>query len=700
MAELYTITDFPGFFRGISSTKLPPGAVVDELGRPTYNMRISNAGELTTSHGYSRVATLGQIGGVGAFDLTPQSYPNAMVCWSPPQGGDQVYVATLSVIYRLQLEDDTTAPNVQYVFGVIQAPEIGLPMADGSDWSDGWVVSSTVSMPEGGQFVPYKDSLYYCDGVNFPVRIWPSSKPKVYPMGTVPLQGGTFSALIQLTVTEYPGEGGDETPSSEYAVVMETLFGDSPAELFQGGSGVGVAVGLRVCTKFSVSSWATVPTCVRSFGIYRKAQDGVFRYVGSLRRGVGSFVDALDTLTLSSRYPINLSVGLPMTFRRMVVFQDRMFGIGAYGDPNRIFVSEPGLPDVWPAVNEITPLDRSKGGLLTAVKEIGGSLYFFYETRILRMFGSDMNYSFAEYSPHVGCVSFKSMASWREGVVFLASDGVYYFTGSRLLRISDGVPSFFEDTASMRTAVGAVQGDQYYLSFRDTGVTGRSYTETARYNTVLSFNLVNQRVGYRKEGAFLASCAFGSHGSLVVGPLNYTYLWVSELSDYPSYEDANAAVINQSAVNSNSISVFFPGLDFDSPHQEKLLESVEVWYECLSPIQISAVVDTGIKYGDMGAMTESVHIHNYLNADTEAELQRWENAGSSGHDWDHTYARVRSRHSVLSFTKFLSGKSFSMQLYFAGGGVPITVTKLLFHYSLVSPSSRGTGYVDVVGHSI
>jgi hypothetical protein len=706
MAETFTIEDFPGYFRGISETQLPPGAVVDlnRTGCRTFNVRVTDSGELSTSHGYSRVAGIGQVLAGSSFSAVQgNTYPSAVYCWEPTSGGSVVMLANAQYVSRLQITNTSDPVNYNpYVFSC-RGQDTSVPFSSADQpitWATAWS-SYTGRSPVFGKFVPYKSSLYYCDGLNFPLRIYPVNSPRAYPMGVLPLSSVDLSSKIQLEKTLYSGKRDSIPVSAQYVVTLDTPFGESMSWPLSGGALVvgSSQAGYRY-RAIRVASWSGFPSHTRGLNIYRKSSDGVYRFALYLPKGVTMMVDNTPDLVLNAGTPISLSVGQPHVFRTMAMYQDRMFAVGGHGGVNRLFVSEVGHPDVWSAGDsEITAVDSNKGGMITAIEEIYGSLYFFHENRITRLYGEYPSYGFAQVTESVGCVAPRSMATWQDGRVFVARSGVYYFDGSTFRCLSDPVQGYFSSSSvgqdDAATAVGAVAHGQYYLSFHDGSPTGDS-TRDVPFTGVLSFNLKNGRVGYRRDGAFLASCPFGNGGSLVVGPLERTELCVSELSGYPSYDDGSTNVVQQAYPASvYQMSFFMPGLDFKLPGVEKILESVEVWYECASYVDVRVWVSSNAEYNSPGSGSE---VSSASNTDASGldSVQEW--GTTTWGDPGSLFAEQKVRSWTGNFTRAAHGKSFGVQVSLKTGANACKVLKVIFRYSVGAVNSRSSGYtVPLVG---
>jgi hypothetical protein len=155
---------------------------------------------------------------------------------------------------------------------------------------------------------------------------------------------------------------------------------------------------------------------------------------------------------------------------------------------------------------------------------INGTLLFFLNRGILRLYGSSPeNYQFGVQNDFVGCIAPRSLVPWQDGVVFLSGDGVYFFNGSDLRKVTgEGVGYEFRGSIGWERACGAVNHDFYYLSYRDD--TGQKWKDAEtpaasgeEPNRTLVINMVNGRVGVIDDWAFGLSTPYENTEALVLG---------------------------------------------------------------------------------------------------------------------------------------------------------------------------------------
>jgi len=189
--------------------------------------------------------------------------------------------------------------------------------------------------------------------------------------------------------------------------------------------------------------------------------------------------------------------------------------------------SKAGYPDVWPALFEI----NLKSGLgkpeITQMCVIRDALYIFLREGILRVVGSSPeNYQVSSISDFVGCIAPRTLFPWRDGVVFLSKDGLYYFNGQTLSKLAEQLPGILDTAATgmqgWQRACGAVSKDYYYLSYRDDS--GRSWRDAENDpegreepNRTYAINMINKRVGVIDDWAFSVSTPMEQNESLVIG---------------------------------------------------------------------------------------------------------------------------------------------------------------------------------------
>jgi hypothetical protein len=603
---------------------------------------------------------------------------NSVFYWDAPFGGAKVLLGTNGGIYQLRVVDVLSGgPGGSHDYFDLGWSKL---VFSSSTFETSWLYQTAPNF-RFGKFVPYGKYLYYCDGVGFPLRI------RGYGYNMEPMGVGTTQAFasgpVSLETGPYPG--GTEDPNSrQYWVTWVGDVGESPAMV----ESMAFSSSNTYPTIIKIS-WTGVSSTIQGVNVYRAMLDGSTpRFLTFIPRGTPSFVDDRPDALLG--YPIPLNVGYPSSFRTMELFEDRMFAVGGYGDRNRVSCSEVGYPDMWPPLNVI-PFPGGRNEEITELRSVSGNLYLFTKTSLYRLRGSGVeNYTFDLVSPRVGCVARATMAPWEDGVVFLSTDGVYFFNGSRLTLMSDALEGLFRRQTpgawSWEKAVGAVRGDHYLLSYLESDETaftngGSALTQSAQ-NRVLVFNLKNGRVGVRNELAFSASCQVRGVEALVVYPSylsSTTTFNVGLVSDHPGLEFGNATAGIQDDTN-----VFLSDLNFGDADRVKVLDLVEVEYEAPLEFTVIATAYRSYPIGDTGTTTgEAVTVSGFYPVGTAVY----------GLSWAGSYAMNHVRRALFFFT-MTQGKSFNIGFQFGSNGLEFRLHRITFRYHVEKDAWKGSNVLS------
>lgn len=709
--QRYVLDNFRGYVRGVSPTRFkgfglsdeyyPLSESLDEAGTHNVSQGIARAtplGDLTQFLGTSRVEQFPlSIGGNSAYGMQPyrfQAFSN-VYHWVPPVGGDWIFVVVGGTPYYLTRGYEATS----YVSASWTSRMRFNEVVDGLDQ---WTRMAQSQTWDFGCFEPFGRSLYYCDGVRPPLRITlsPSGTPWASLMGISHYEGADFLGQVEKPVRAISAMAGT---SNRYAVVSQTIYGDSSASTFQvrlpsglgtldyEGNRGGISPVLQI-------DWARLDDAVTNLLIYRTgSEDSIYRLVGSVPRGQTVFVDSKpdDELGL----PLTLDNGRPTTFRILRAWNDQMFGVGGYGRRNRLAVSRAFQPDVWPPQYTIDTGMIGEGESITQLWVIQGALYVFCSTKTYRLTGFRAeDYALEEVSAFIGCSSPESMATYQDGVVFKSVDGVYRFNGT-FTKLSDPIDAYLPHASAFPDArmVGLVSGDLYVLSFLNHRVQSAA---SGDYPTTLFICDLRTGQWTCDEGSYapLAACPFRNKESLTLGYQPYngvagtlTYLTLALFSeDFPNDD-----------IRGYGFRVPLQNLDFELPDVTKRLVKVEVWYEALREHALvmkayrehPQIEDEETTYAVTKSETSSWAPTNQTVADTMFYPQNVA-AWNALYSADKPTTSLRVYRAIFSFQK-IQAKSFSIDLTIdldlnvkAG---PFRVQKMIFHH--VSESEQPSYYV-------
>lgn len=160
--------------------------------------------------------------------------------------------------------------------------------------------------------------------------------------------------------------------------------------------------------------------------------DETFYYVDTIRNNVDElYYDSLNSGALGSVAPNELdSVVFPAPKATVGIdFQGCLFLNGGTTDAHTLYFSNPLKPDQFGAFDYIT-VGNSEGGGITALHTYYSTLLVFRERAIDVVSGSYPNFQLTQVSRNVGTVATNTITTIPEiGVVFLADDAVYLFSG-------------------------------------------------------------------------------------------------------------------------------------------------------------------------------------------------------------------------------------------------------------------------------
>jgi len=511
----FVIDDFKGF---TAESWSPPGSIVDlgEWHTPVRarGFQIDSSGKVVKSGGYSVVTQL--------FGHTDLSQVHGMHYWRAGGSGSNLILAgTFGLLHSYQ-----SGTPYQMLFREIEEPDtwISQPSADpGTNEGPGHLL---------GCFCEYRDRLYYCNGLDWPIRIdglgslhENDGTPTCQAMGApVP----DISSYITVRRSLYEGRHVDDyestygTQASYYATIV-SKFGESRAKYIP----VPFSTGLGTYPLFTISwlpdlNGLPYATAVR---LYRVPVAGITpQLVVEIPVNSTSFLDDVPDSELGVGLPYDL--GDPSRFRLLAAHDERLFAVGGFSNENRLSCSKAGFPDQWPAIFEI-PLSSSLGQRRIAhIKVVNGSFYIFLDYGILSLVGnSPENYNPRIINNFVGCVAPRTLVPWQDGVVFLSRDGLYLFNGSTLQNLSAQLTSLLDSSTlgsrGLSWACGAISHEYYYLSYRDDSE--RHWDPSAspvagiEPNRTLVVNMTNGRIGVIDDWAFSLSTVFEGVESLVLG---------------------------------------------------------------------------------------------------------------------------------------------------------------------------------------
>ena len=329
----------------------------------------------------------------------------------------------------------------------------------------------------GSVYTQFADRVVITNGQNAPliVRPWPLPKapptkvandthrplgwsgpppaPGVYGVATLDASGGGASAdnyTGASTTNWYPAysqaisfpgifgmgfpNGGDDGISNDYkfkvAYISDTgslsplsLAGDVEWDIDA------LNKGFRYCPTLTIP---VGPKGTSARRIYATQEDGnAFYFVADVRNNVEELFHAFRrgaSLSIAAPSADDSSI-FPAPYARVsAVFKDCLWLDGGREESNRLFYSQPGLPDQYGVANYVTL--AGGGGAITGLYSHYNNLIVFRENSIDVLAGAYPTFTVQTITKQVSCRSPHSIdAVPGLGVVFLAQDGIYALTG-------------------------------------------------------------------------------------------------------------------------------------------------------------------------------------------------------------------------------------------------------------------------------
>lgn len=677
---------FPGYFRGVPLGSIPPGGVTDEFG-PSYDacqdFIVLPDGGLQTAGLRTAVCKL---------STTTVNRINGIFFWRAPSGGEFTFLATRSQIFVLWFKA-----------------------------SDGFLFRSiTKSFEERqagtnpfnyGFFEAFGDSVYYCDGLSpvLRIRLGDDGFPMAASAGP-PSQSSLLGFLAEgkRAVAQSRLTGS----SYEYAVVAVSRYGKSPpkyvAAVAQDPYGSDLTVTPYGPTGFCptlIFDWDQADEDTMHLEVFRRAAgSGAYQFSCKIPRDLTIYTDVRTDGELGDVLPVDNSP--PSLFRILRSYQDRMWAVGGYADPNRLSFSLPGLPDVWPPGNEVILDVASSGESITQLAEINGSFFVFCRSRIYRIEGNSAeSYAPALVTSSIGCIAPRTLQYYKDSVVFAAADGIYRFNGSQLDLLSAPIAGVFATGTAgilpMSYSAGAVAGDRYFFSYNEYGQTIHSTYAVARPNRTLICDLRTGGWGVQRDFGFYCAAPYGNKRALAVGSLDYAgdagdtndrelfMLWDYALKDYKRPE----------------FRVIWAGVDFGSPELLKQLTSIEVWYESIREVEFTIAAYREFRQIEKDTTTgayPSLYTPTFVEEVTAAISSTTTTAGEeNSRYWGQatwvTVSSPVSRQAKLQQCqvdfKNIQARSFSIYLTINTPVSDVTIRKVIFKYEPIA--DRAKGFVEL-----
>ena len=182
----------------------------------------------------------------------------------------------------------------------------------------------------------------------------------------------------------------------------------------------------------------------------------------------------------------------------LIVHGDKLFFIATAANPNYVYFSQAGGPEVidTDAYFEVYTDD---GDILTGAASFLGVLILFKNTSIHVLQGKtkaelSLTSNLGNIHPRIGCIAALSIVYVPGGVMFLSNDGVQFINGANISKQSDKVDPFLANIAFdyRQTSAAFWDGKNYRLSYV-TGATDTTPNESLVYEEYGIYNALGSK---------------------------------------------------------------------------------------------------------------------------------------------------------------------------------------------------------------
>lgn len=265
-----------------------------------------------------------------------------------------------------------------------------------------------------------------------------------------------------------------------------------------------------------------------------------------------------------------LFVATEMTtpIRQAIFWQNRLF---CAVDGCEIIYSAPGKPtDFTKSVEEggsiLFPCER---GEIVGLEAMQGDLYIFYEYGIakLKMAGSPREFIWEYIGYHGGKIVSSSVSSYGDGILFLATDGVYRFNGRSAERIQTGLTLSPKDNGN---CVCAVAEGRYYAKYYDNNLATKTIAVECESGKGFFFFIPQKMCFWQGQIFVYHNNSSGVLSRGEIPPTGSSPQFISEATDFSLkgfkrikrvtlYGDAHCEFVLSSEVGRESFDVRFMG---------------------------------------------------------------------------------------------------------------------------------------------
>lgn len=321
----------------------------------------------------------------------------------------------------------------------------------------------------------------------------------------------------------------------------------------------------------------------------------------------------------------------------------------------RVYWSCINTPETWNAA-DFNEIGFKDGEDIMGLKALGDRLVIFKESSIYNVFftgSSDIPFAFHKSFSDVGTISGQSIQRVNNGLVFIATDGVYFYDGNNGIKMSDKITNTLEgfNDAKFLNIVSGYQErhNRYWATFAKSAATS---------DRVLTWDSFNNAFSVYKGIAANAITVFTVDGD--------EQIYFGDYSGYV-YQADDASTANDDPANvATAIDAFFQTkwYDYGDLVNQKGVAQVVVYYECQSSGTMSLSYNYDLQDGDQFTHTFSMTCGGAAWDSAKWDTDTWARSGGNFSRRDLT---GRGRVVAFKFSNSTLGESF--QVHGIGTGV-------------------------------
>lgn len=350
------------------------------------------------------------------------------------------------------------------------------------------------------QFVTWHDIIIGSDGYNQPIKYDGTSTSATYVGSLLAIDAGSGSG---------PATGNYTYKVACYSTTYTVLLNTPSNTISANGNDVNLSM-IPVCPDTLLNGETTTGR-----KIYRTESGGsTYKLLsnGTIANNTAvTLVDSDADAALGAAMPAGDATWQPPKARFLLVQNNRLFTANdPTNNPSRVWYSEDGHHDIF--INDsYLDIRQDDGDTITFMRSVLGILTIGKNNSIQKIYidGSDpsLDWRISDPISSVGCQAPYSVTESPLGIIYLATDGIYRFTGQFSELLSESVtPEIFDiSPTNLENTSGIYHDNIYYLSYNSErageannnrvlilDVLGKAYSiDLLSINTFTAFNSGN-----------------------------------------------------------------------------------------------------------------------------------------------------------------------------------------------------------------